>query len=169
LLLTLAPLPALGQVLRCTEMMQPIADDLLKRAVDELKVKSPGIRFQADDQPCVHARATVAALRKTLDRNYLSTVLAYEYVRIVNGDGYFTIERFKSDNPKDLAGLETALNRNQSRRLKIEANTSYEFFMDHGGIVLMISSAAGKEQNAALFRQVRSFFARPLANRPGAG
>ena len=164
LLLALAPLPSAGQVLRCTEKMQPFADDALQRAVDELKARNPGLSFQADDQPCVHARATVAALRKTLDRNYLSSVGAYEYVKIVNGNSYFTIERFSSGNPTDLAGLETALSKAPSRSLMVEANSVYDYFMDRGGIVLMISSAAGSDKNAELFRGVRRFFAPPTGS-----
>lgn len=166
LLLAMLPRPAQSQVMRCTESMSPIPDQSMQRSVDKLKESRPDIRFQSDDQPCRHARETMTALRKTLDRNYLSETTGYEFVKALNGEGYFTVERFMSRNPRDLQRLETALGSRAVRKLRIEANTNYDFFMVPGGIVLMISSAVGHDDNIKLFRQLQPLFSSPGDARP---
>jgi hypothetical protein len=166
LLMSIASQPALGQVMRCTDTMPPIPDQSMQRSVDALQ-KRPGIRFQSDDHPCRHARETMTALRKTFDRNYLSGISGYEFVKVLNGEGYFTVERFMSRNRHDLQKLETALKSLPARKLKIEANTSYDFFMVPGGIVLMISSAVGHDENGELFRHLRPLFVSSGADKSG--
>lgn len=157
-LLVLVSSPAQSQVLRCTEKMRSISDDLLQRAVDDLKSKHPGISFQTGDPACWHKKYTVNALTATLSRNYLKNVSGYELVAIVNGNGYFTVERFKSQNPKDLLPLEIALKNCHFCKLQIEANTRLEYFLTGDSIVFMISSVLGGEENSKLFHQMRQFF-----------
>jgi hypothetical protein len=153
-----APALAQSQILQCINQMPPISDDWLQRSVEKLKLAYPGISFQSDDNPCQQARDTIKALTKTLGRNYLKNISGYEYVKIINGDEYFTLERFRSKNQKELQALATGLNKNWSHKLKIESNTSYEFFLASDSIVIMISSATGRKANSKLFRDVRKTF-----------
>jgi hypothetical protein len=166
ILTTFPSLPAQAQVLRCTEKMQQIADDWLERSVEALKTQDPQIAFPHDDQPCRHARETSAALVRTVARNYLTGLSGYEFVKVLKGDSYFTIERFTSRMPADLRKLEAALNRNHPRKLRIEANTTYDVFMAGDTLVLMISSAVGADENAKLFRHVQQVFSSAAASVP---
>ena len=147
-----------AQVMGCREGMQPIEDGRLQRSVAGLKAGHPGLEFTLDERPCVHARATIAALTRTVSRNFLTRLSGYEFVAVANGEGYFTIERFKSRRSGDLAALETALTGRVSRKLVIEGNTVYDVFMAGDTLVLMISSSRGYEANAMLFRQLRETF-----------
>ena len=154
--LAIVSLPAQSQVLQCAERMSSIPDGWLQRSIVELKLEYPNIGFQADDQACQHATDTIKALTKTLGRNYLKGISGYEFAKIINGQEYFTVERFKSRTPKDLQALETALKDNRSHKLKIEANTSYEYFRAGDSIVIMISSATGREDNSKMFRKIQN-------------
>jgi len=161
--LAIAPAPAMSQVLRCTSQMSSIQDDWLQNSVTKLKQEHPDIGFQGDDQPCQQAKSTVQALTRTLGRNYLKSIAGYEYVQVTNGEGYFTLERFKSKNPKNLQALATALEKNPSHKLKIESNIRYEYFLAGGSIVIMISSAIGQDENSKLFSQIRQTFSSPVS------
>ena len=108
-LLGIFSLSAQSQVLRCTEKMPAIKDDLLQPAMIELKLKHASISFQTDDEACSHLKDTRTALRQTLSRDYLKTISGYEYVKLINGESYFTIERFKLGNQKEMAELAGAL------------------------------------------------------------
>jgi hypothetical protein len=156
--LAVASLPAHSQVQQCAEGMTPIADGRLQHAVDALKASSPNIELQLDEHPCRHARDTAKALVRTLGRNYLKGMTGYELAKIVNGEAYFTIERIGTRNPKHLQSLANALNNHRPRKLSIEANTSYDYALVDDGILLMISSAVGREENAKMFEQVRQVF-----------
>ncbi len=158
LAVVMASAPLGAQVMSCTDGMPPIEDGRLQRSVLELKARNPGIELKHDERPCVHARATISALTRTVSRNFLTRLSGYELAAIVNGEGYFTIERFKSRRSADLAGLDAALSGRASRKLVIEANTVYDLFMAGDTLVLMISSSRGYEANAMLFRQVREMF-----------
>jgi hypothetical protein len=152
--------PALfeAQVQHCAEKMRPINDGRLQRAIDELKTKNPGLEFQSDENPCLHCRETLSALSRTLGRNYLTGISGYEFVKIINGEGYFTIERFESSARSDLTKLETALKRRTPHKLAIEANTSYEVFVGGESLVLMTSSGVGYDANSKLFHQIQQTF-----------
>lgn len=152
----LAPLEA--QVQACAERMRPITDGRLQRTIDELKTKNSGLEFQPDEHPCQHGRETISALSRTLGRNYLTRLSGYEFVKIINGEGYFTVERFKSLARIDLTKLETALKRRTPRKLAIEANTSYDVFVGGESLVLMISSGVGYDANSKLFHQIQQTF-----------
>jgi len=147
-----------AQVQYCTEKMRPIADGRLQHAIDNLKTKNPGIEFQPDEHPCLHASETISALSRTLGRNYLTGLSGYEFVKIINGEGYFTIERFKSRARSDLTKLEAALERRTPHKLAIEANTSYEVFVGGESLVLMTSSGVGYDANSKLFHQLQPTF-----------
>ena len=147
-----------AQVQHCGEKMRPITDGRLQHAIDELRTKNPGLAFQPDERPCLHARETISALSRTLGRNYLSSVSGYEFVKIVNGEGYFTIERFKSRARSELTKLEAALKRRTPHKLAIEANTSYEVFVGDESLILMTSSGLGYEANSKIFHQIQQAF-----------
>ena len=153
------PAHAQVQVLKCTDEMPPISDDWLQRAVVKLNLAHHDISFQADDNPCHQATDTIKALNRTLGRNHLKDTSGYEFVKVINGEEYFTVERFKSKNQEDLQALATGLKENSSHKLKIESNTTYEYFLVSDTIVIMISSATGREANSKMFWEVRQAFA----------
>ena len=152
------PAQAQVQVLQCTDKMPLISDDWLQHSVVKLKLAHPDISFQADVNPCQQATDTTMALTKTLGRNHLKNISGYEFVKIINGEEYFTVERFKSKNPKDLQALATGLKKNSSHKLKIESNTCYEYFLASDNIVIMISSATGCEANSKMFWELHQTF-----------
>jgi hypothetical protein len=156
--LAIVSVPAKSQVLQCTDGMPPIRDGWLQHSVEKLKLEHPDIRFQDDDKPCLHARHTVKALNRTLGRNHLKSIAGYEFVVIVNGEEYFTVERFKSKRPRDLQTLATALKNNRSRILTVESFTGYEYFLAGDSIVIMISSATGHIANSKMFWEVQQTF-----------
>jgi hypothetical protein len=156
--LAIVSAPVKSQVLQCTDGMPPIRDGWLQHSVEKLKLEHPHIGFRGDDKPCLHARHTVKSLNRTLGRNHLKSIAGYEFVVIVNGEGYFTVERFKSKHPRDLQALATALKNNPSRILKVEAFTSYEYFMAGDNIVIMISSATAHDINSKMFWEVQQTF-----------
>ena len=160
------PVPLRGQVMRCTEGMKAIADESMQLVVDSLRAARPALDFQRDDQPCVHAKETARAVSRTVGRNYLGTLAGYEFVKAVDGEGYFTIERFVGRRPRDLQRLATALAARRARRLAIEANVSYDVVRTRDGLVLMITSAAGRDDHLALFRRVQPLFAAPPGGAP---
>ena len=79
-------------------------------------------------------------------------------MKIVNGDAYFTIERFESRVPADLTKLDAAMKRRNPRKLAIEANTSYDLFVVGQSLVLMTSSGVGYDANTKLFHQLQETF-----------
>lgn len=158
LLFALCSLSAQSQVLRCIEKMAPIKDDLLQRAMLDLKLKHASIGFQIDDDACSHLKDTRTALKQTLPRDYLKNISGYEYVKIINGESYFTVERFKLRNPKEMLDLADALKKCQPCKLKIKANTSLEHFSVDGSMLISISSAIGRETNSTLFQQAGQYF-----------
>jgi hypothetical protein len=163
--LAIISLPAHSQVQQCTEGMAPIADGRLRHAVEELKSSSPSIELQRDEQPCQHARDTAKALVRTLGRNYLKGLSGYEFAKIVNGEAYFTVERIRTRNARDLQALAKALNNHRSRKLKIEANTSYDYVLADDSILFMTSSAVGREENSKMFEQLRLVFSSAAATK----
>jgi hypothetical protein len=154
----LTPRTADAQVLRCSERMSLIRDGVLQRSIDKLKSLHPSVTFQTNDQPCQHARDTVSALVRTVGRNHLTHVSGYELVKVLNGEGYFTIERFASGDAGSLRALESALKRRNPHKLAVEANAYYAVFMSGSTIVLMTSSGIGHESNKAMFEQVQQYF-----------
>lgn len=158
LMAAVASLPAFGQIMRCTEGMLAIPDDRFLISIDQVKSHHRDIVFQTDDRPCQHANATLAALAATLRRSRLDSLSGYEFVKIVRGDAHFTIERFNSANSKALQALAAAMDTDHSRKLKIKANTSYDYFLIDDGVVIMITSASGRAGNAEIFSQFRQFF-----------
>ncbi len=159
LILAAASVAATGQVLRCTEGMAALPDDRLQRSLDEIRQQHINLEFQADDRPCQHARETLAALAATVAVRRPLVLSGYDFVKILNGDQYFTVERLRSGRPEDLMKLGTALEKNRSRKLTVKANTSYEYFIDADVLVLMISSASGREANSQIFQQLQKAYA----------
>ena len=152
--------PAQGQVAQCLQSvpkLSPFQDGWLQRSVDELKAKHPALTFQREE-PCGHAKATVNALARTLRRNYLKSITGYELVKLVSGDYYFTVERFRLRGPKDLDLLKKALKSCHLCKLEIEENTCLDHFFSADSAVFMISSAAGCKDNAEKFRLIQQSF-----------
>lgn len=147
-----------AQVQPCTHKMQAITDGRLQQAIDELKTRNPNLQFQSDENPCQHASETISALSRTLRRNYLTRLSGYEFVKIINGESYFTVERFKSHIPGDLTRLDAALQRHTPHKFAIEANTRYDVFVAGEGLILMTSSATGYDANSTLFHQLEQTF-----------
>ena len=147
-----------AQVQHCADGMRPIADGRLQRAIDQLKTTNPTLEFQPDEHPCQHAKDTILAVSTTLGRNYLTRLSGYEFVKVINGEWYFTIERFNSRVPADLTKLDAALKRRTPRKLAIEANTSYDVFVVGESLVLMTSSGVGYDANSKLFHQIQQTF-----------
>jgi hypothetical protein len=149
--------PAEGQVSKCTDRVRVIQDSSLQRALEQLQEKYPNISFQEDDQPCRQAQDTVRALTRTFGNNHLRRFDGYEFAKVINGEEYFTVERFQIADANRRSALATALKNHWSRKLKIEANTSYEYFASGDSVVIMISSATGREENSRLFQKVQEF------------
>ena len=156
--LVLVSAPAKSQVQQCTDGMPPIRDGWLQHSVEKLKLEHPHISFQGRDIPCDQARYTVRALYRTLDRNHLKSIAGYEFVKIINGEGYFTVEHFKSKRPKDLQSLATALKNNRFPTLIIEPSTAYEYFLADDSFVIMISSWGNWNANSKMFWEMQQTF-----------
>jgi hypothetical protein len=150
----LAGSPAQGQTTSCTEGMSPIPDGRLQHAMSLLKAMYPDVAFQGDEEPCRHARETINALRRTLRRNYLTHVIGYEVSKVIDGDEYFTVERFRSSSSRQMRSLDRALQNSGSKKLKGEANTNYEHFVIGDTVVLMICSARGCQESVKKFGTV---------------
>ena len=165
--LAIVSIPTKSQVLQCTDGMPPIRGDWLQRSVEKLKLEHPNISFQDREKPCEQARVTVRALNWTLGRNYLKSISGYEFVKIINGEGFFLVEHFKSKRPRDLQALATAMKSNRSHRLEIKANVSFEYFLADDSFVIMTSSSAGREANAKMFWELQQTFPSPVTTRHG--
>jgi hypothetical protein len=165
--LLLLPLsPAQGQVLQCKKNdTVAFSDGRLQSAIEALKLKFPGLDFQTDE-PCKHAKTTTTALARTLRHDYLKNITGFEYVKILNGDWYFTVERFKVRKANDQAKLETALKKCQHCKLAIEENTCLAHFVSGDNVVFMISSATGCKDNSEKFQQIQQSF--PSLEKPQA-
>ncbi len=153
-LVLLASAQVRAQVSQCTQKMSPIPGEALQRSIDLLKAKFPALTFPTEE-PCGHAKATVQALTRTLRRNYLKSLVGYDLVKIVSGESYFTVERFKVGNPKDLRGLASALKGCNFCGLEIEASTCLDHFVTADSVVLMTSSAVGCSDNVEKFKLIR--------------
>jgi hypothetical protein len=73
----------------------------------------------------------------------------------VNGEGYFTIERFKGRRSGNFQAFVTALKKRNFPALKVESGTAYKHFLTHGEVIIMISSIHGLDANAKLFSEVQ--------------
>lgn len=142
----------------CAGARSTTHDDWLLRSVQELKTKHPDVKFQSDSQPCEHARETVNAFTATLDHNYLKRFDGYQFAKILTQNGYFTVERFTIPDPESMRLLNQALAKRHSRKLQIEANTKYDYFILGNSIVFMVSSAVGSDQNTIMFRELQQDF-----------
>ncbi|MGB8297401.1 MAG: hypothetical protein WCG85_18395 [Polyangia bacterium] len=132
---------ARAQVESCTHNMSAIRDGRLQVAVDTLRAKFPDLVFQADDA-CQRAKVTSSALAATLRRNYLKPLAGFEYVKVVDGEGYFTLERFRLPKAVARKGLVAALEKCRHCKLEIPENTCMAHFVADDSVVLMISAAA---------------------------
>jgi hypothetical protein len=165
--LAIVSIPAKSQVLQCTDGMPPIRDGWLQHSVEKLKLEHPDISFQGREEPCEQVRATVRAFNWALGRNYLKSITGYEFVKIINGEGFFLVEHFKSKRPRDLQALATALKSNRSHKLEIKANVSFEYFLAGDSIVIMMSSSAERNTNAKMFWELQQTFPLPVTARYG--
>jgi hypothetical protein len=140
LMLALSPTRARAQVETCAQKMVAIRDGRLQVAVDTLRAKFPHLVVQADD-PCRRAKVTTSALAATLRRNYLTPLAGFEYVKVIDGEGYFTIERFRL--PKEVARkrLVAALEGCKHCKLEIPENTCVAHFVADDSVVITISAA----------------------------
>lgn len=153
-----APAPTAPRVAQCTEGMRPIADGRLERAVESLGARHPDLAFSTESA-CAQARETARALRRTLRRDHLKGAVGYEFVMVVRGESYFTMERFRMPKASDLRELESALQRcGPHCKLSIEENTCLRYFVSDRDVLLMISSATGCRANTELFEEARAYF-----------
>lgn len=142
----------------CPDGPRAVGDGRLDRALGEIKRQSPHLQFQLDDAPCLHAKATVKALARTVRKDYLTSLTGYEFLKIVNGDGYLLVERFRSSSPQALDQLRDALLAREPRSLAGEAATRYDVFVSGGDLILMVSSATGYEANVKLIGEIRRVY-----------
>ncbi len=156
-LIMLAATPARAQVATCTRAMAPIQDGRLQAAVDALRAKYPGLVFQADDT-CRRAKSTSAALTATLRRNYLKTAAGFQYVKVVDGDGYFTLERFRLPKPAARKSLVKALAKCPHCKLRIPENTCMAHFVADDSVVFMISAASACKTSRERFQVIEEAF-----------
>lgn len=159
-LLAISAIPgdAWAQIQTCTQKLAPIADERLGQAVATLLRQHPELVVQADEVPCRHAKETARAISRTVGRDHLRRLTGYELVKLINGESYFTVERFRISSPDELQKLASALDGVRGRKLRSEANTVYAYFLVDDSLIMMISSAAGGEANAALFAEIRQGF-----------
>lgn len=142
LLLVACPAGALAQVAPCTQKMSAIADGRLQAAVDVLRAKFPSLELQSDDA-CARMKSTTRALTATLGRNLLRSVAGFEYVKVVVGEAYFTLERFKLRKADPRKRLDAALKKCGQCKLKIPENTCHAHFVAGDDVVFMIAGATG--------------------------
>lgn len=158
--LALSPARARAQVETCAQKMQPIRDGRLQAAVDALRAKFPHLTFQADDA-CRRAQVTTRALTATLRRNFLVRLAGFEYVKVVDGEGYFTLERFRLPKEVDRRRLASALERCQHCKLEIPENTCTAHFATDDGVLLMISAASVCKASMEKLQLVERAYTRP--------
>jgi ATP/maltotriose-dependent transcriptional regulator MalT len=160
MMLALSLTPAWAQVETCTQKMPAIRDGRLQAAVDALRAKFPDLVFQAKDaeDPCRRAKVTTSALAATLRRNYLTPLAGFEYVKVIDGEGYFTIERFQMPNDAARKRLVEALEKCQHCKLEIPENTCMAHFVADDSVVLMISAAAVCKASREKFQLIEQAF-----------
>jgi hypothetical protein len=156
-MLALSPTSASAQVETCAQKMVAIQDGRLQAAVDTLRAKFPDLVFQADDA-CRRAKVTTSALTATLRRNYVSPPAGFEYVKVVDGEGYFTIERFRLPKAVARKRLVGALEKCQHCKLEIPENTCMAHFVADDSVVLMISAAAACKTSLEKFQLIERAF-----------
>lgn len=158
LLLTIST--ARAQVLQCADQgLSATGDARMHRAAEYLRSAYPTVAFQDDPSPCVHARQTAKALASTIGTNPWQALVGFEYFKVVHGNAYFTVERLVFRNPRELQALAEALQTRRSHKLAIKANTVYKSMAAGSSLMLMISSAAGREKSTEMFDRIR-----PLLN-----
>jgi hypothetical protein len=160
MMLALSLTPAWAQVETCTQKMPAIRDGRMQAAVDALRAKFPDLVFQAKDaeDPCRRAKMTTSALAATLRRNYLTPLAGFEYVKVIDGEGYFTIERFQMPNDVARKRLVEALEKCQHCKLEIPENTCMAHFVADDSVVLMISAAAVCKASREKFQLIEQAF-----------
>lgn len=146
------------QVQSCPDGPDAIRDRRLDRAIGTLTRRVPQLRFQPDDEPCLHLKTSIRVLARTVRKDYLTGLSGYEFVKIVHGEGYLQVERFRSSAPRDLEQLRDALLARAPRSLVTEASTRYSVFVSSGDLILMVSSATGYEANAKLMDEIRRVY-----------
>jgi hypothetical protein len=158
--MVLSPASAGAQVETCAQKMQPIRDGRLQAAVDALRAKFPHLVVQADDA-CLRAKVTTRALAATLRRNFLRALAGFEYVKVVDGEGYFTLERFRLPKDVDRKRLASALEKCQHCKLEIPENTCTAHFATDDSIVLMVSAASACRASMEKLQLVEQAYKRP--------
>jgi len=151
------PQPAL-QVQFCQDRPHGIGDGRLERVTAALLQQTPQLKLQTDDDPCLHLKSSVRILARTARKDYLTDLAGYEFVTILNGEGYLLVERFRSSKPQNLKKLSDSLLARAPRSLVTEASTRYDVFVSSGDLILMISSATGYEENAKLMHKIRRIY-----------
>jgi hypothetical protein len=142
LLLGAFPAGAQAQVAACTKRMAAIGDGKLQAAADALRTKFPTLELQSDDA-CARMKSTTRALTATLGRNLPRSVTGFEYVRVIEGEAYFTLERFRLGKADQRKRLDAALQKCGHCKLKIPENTCHAHFVAGDSVVLLIAGATG--------------------------
>jgi hypothetical protein len=157
---------AVAQVQPCTKRMSAIGDGRLQAAVDALRAKFPALELQADDA-CARMKSTTGALTATLGRNLLRTVTGFEYVKVVLGEAYFTLERFKLPKAGPRKRLDAALRKCGHCKLKIPENTCHAHFLADDSVVLMIAGASGCKDSMGKLPLIEQAFTQASTAAPG--
>jgi hypothetical protein len=103
-----------------------------------------------------------ATLTGCLLSDICDATAGFEYVKVVDGEAYFTIERFRL--PKAVARKRSvaALEKCQHCKLEIPENTCMAHFVADDSVVLMISAAAACKTSLEKFQLIeRAFLAQP--------
>jgi hypothetical protein len=165
------PLTARAQVQTCAQKMPAMRDGRLQAAVDTLRAKFPDLVFQAQDtkdakdteDACLRAKATTRALAATLRQNYLTPLVGFEFVKVIDGEGYFTVERFRLPKRDARNRLAAALEKCQHCKLEIPENTCMSHFVTDDSVVFMISAAAVCKTSREKFQLIeRAFVVQPV-------
>lgn len=158
--LWLAAAAAQAQVLACTGGgLAATTDGRLQRIARQLLETEPGVTFQDDPAPCVHARHTARALAATVGIDPWRSLAGYEYLRGVHGDTSFTVERLVIPDARRREALASRLAARQPPKLVTKANTVFQLQLVGDSLVLLVAPAAGREANAALFERLRGWLA----------
>jgi hypothetical protein len=158
--LWLAAAVAQAQVLACTDHgLTASRDGRLQRIARQLLDADPSLAFQADPAPCVHARASARALAATVGIDPWRSLGGFEYLRVVRGRNWFTVERLVIPDARRRQALAARLAQHRPPKLAIKANTVYQARVVGNSLMLMVSPAAGREANALLFERLQGWLA----------
>jgi hypothetical protein len=84
-------------------------------------------------------------------------------VKVVDGESYFTVERFALPETSARKKLLAALEKCRACKLQIPENTCLAHFVSGESVVLMIAGAAGCKVSLETFQLIEQAFREPAA------